>query len=318
MTLRSIIAIGMVGAALIAAAARAQEHDAHQGHAMPAAPAPQTLPPPAADPHAGHVMPTPLVDAANPSPGPEMETPPPPEAGSGPPLAADAIWGTESMAASRADLQRTHGDFPVFWFQGDRFEAQVGEGRDGYLWDLQGYYGGPTSRFWFKSEGEGSFGERVEDAEVQALYSRAIAPFWDMQAGVRQDIAGPGTTYAVIGIQGLAPYLFEVDAALFISHRGDVTARIEGELDQRITQRLILQPRAELSLAAQDIPRLGIGAGIDKIEVGVRLRYEIVREFAPYIGVEPSLHVAKSADYARARGDDPSATNFVVGIRFWF
>lgn len=259
-----------------------------------------------------------MSDIAPASPGPEMETPPPPEAGSGPPRAADAIWGADAMRASRDDLRRTHGDFPVFWFQGDRFETQVRDGRDGFLWDVQGYYGGTTSRFWFKSEGEGNFGERIDDAEVQALYSRAIAPFWDLQAGVRQDFAGPDTTYAVIGIQGLSPYMFEVDSALFVSQRGDITARFEGEVDQRITQRLILQPRAEVNLAAQDVPRLGIGAGLDKLEIGLRLRYEIIREFAPYIGIEQSWRIGGSADYARARGEDPSVTNYVVGIRFWF
>lgn len=91
-----------------------------------------------------------------------METPPPPEAGNGPPRAADAIWGAEAMAASREDLRRTHGDFPVFWFQGDRIEAQVRQGEDLYLWDIQGYYGTPTERLWFKSEGEGEFGSNPE------------------------------------------------------------------------------------------------------------------------------------------------------------
>ena len=312
--------------------------DPHAGHTVPAKPTPV---PPAGNPHIGHTMPSSPAPSANPlqttdgvdhgtmdhgatggsanaSSGPDMETPPPPEAGSGPPRAADAIWGADAMRGVRDDLRRTHGDFPVFWFQGDRFETQARRGRDGYLWDLQGYYGSPTSRFWFKSEGEGSFSERIEDAEFQALYSRAVAPFWDLQVGVRQDVAGPNTTYGVIGVQGLAPYLFEIDAALFVSHRGDVTARIEAEIDQRITQRLILQPRAELNLSAQDIPRLGVGAGLDRVEVGVRLRYEIVREFAPYIGVEQSWKVGRSATYARASGEDSSVTNYVVGIRFWF
>lgn len=274
----------------------------------------------AQDPHAGHDMggeDKPVSPGAT-SPGPTMETPPPAAAGSGPPRAADAIWGAEAMQASREDLRRTHGDFPVFWFQGDRLEAQVRDGADIYLWDIQGYYGGPTERLWFKSEGEGVFGAGPEDAEVQALYSKAFAPFWDVQAGVRQDLAGPNTTHAVIGVQGLAPYLFEVDAALFLSHRGDITARIEGEIDQRITQRLILQPRIEANLAAQDIPQLGIGAGLDQIEIGVRLRYEIRREFAPYIGVEQSWRTGRGADFARLSGEAPSATSFIAGIRFWF
>lgn len=298
----------------------AQDHSGHQGHTQPEpAQEPvkaddQAAP---ADPHAGHDMGAP--DQAMPaSPGPDMETPPPAEAGSGPPRAADAIWGAEAMAASRRELRENHGDFAVLWVQGDRMEVQIRDGRNGYLWDLQGYYGGPTRRFWFKSEGEGNFGEPLEDAEVQGLYSFAVAPYWDLQLGVRQDIAGPKTTHAVIGIQGLAPYLFEIDAALFISHRGDVTARIEAELDQRITQRLVLQPRAELSLSAQDVPQLGIGAGVDKIEAGLRLRYEITREFAPYIGIEQSWRLGKSADYVRAAGEDPGVTSYVVGIRFWF
>src|SRR3546814_3986932 len=96
----------------------------------------------------------------------------------------------------------------------------------------------------------------------------------DLQAGVRQDLTGPERTHAVIGVQGLAPNMFEVDGAAFLSTRGDLTARVEAELDQRITQRLILQPRAEVNLSAQDIPELGVGAGLDSVELGVRLRYE--------------------------------------------
>ena len=220
--------------------------------------------------------------------------------------------------AGRRAFQRLHVARLADARQADRAEVQVRDGEDGYLWDVQGYYGTPTTRLWFKSEGEVELGGPVEDAEVQALYSHAIGPYFDVQAGVRQDVAGPDTTHAVIGVQGLAPYMFEVDAALFLSHRGDLTARIEAELDQRITQSLILQPRAEVSLAAQDIPRLGTGAGIDKVELGVRLRYEIIKEFAPYIGVEQSWRVGRSADFARLAGDNPHAMSLVAGIRFWF
>ncbi len=292
--------------AVMLAAAPLAAQDPHAGHDMGE---PQT------DPHAGHDMGEAAPDA---SPGPTMETPPPPEAGSGPPRAADAIWGAEAMAASRADLRKTHGDFPVFWFQGDRLETQVREGEDLYLWDIQGYFGNPTSRLWFKSEGEGEWGASPEDAEVQALYSRAFKPFWDVQAGIRHDIAGPDTTHAVIGVQGLAPYMFEIDTALFLSHRGDLTARIEAEVDQRITQRLILQPRVEANLSAQDIALLGVGAGLDQIEVGARLRYEFRREFAPYIGIEQSWRTGRGADFARLRGEATSVTSLVAGIRFWF
>jgi len=263
--------------------------------------------------HAGHGQP-----ATDPSPGPTMETPPPPEAGSGPPRAADAIWGAEVMRAARAKEHGAHGNFATLWVQADRLETHMRPGGDGYLWDVQGYYGSPTSRLWIKSEGEGGFGENIDDAEVQALWSKAVAPYWDVQLGARQDVAGHGSTHAVLGVQGLAPYFFEVDAAAFLSHRGDLTARVEAELDQRITQRIILQPRAEVNLAAQDNRQLGIGAGIDKVELGVRLRYEFKREFAPYIGVEQSWHLGTSAAFARAKGEDPHPTALVVGIRFWF
>ena len=244
--------------------------------------------------------------------------PPPPEAGSGPARAAVAIWGEEAMNEARRELVRETDGGMRFWFQGDRLEYRAREGADGYLWDIQGYYGGDIDKFWFKSEGEGSFGEPVEGAEVQALWSRAIAPFFDFQAGVRQDLTGPERTHAVIGIQGIASYQFEVDVAAFVSNKGNVTARFEGELDQRITQRLILQPRAEIALSVQDIPELGIGAGLDRIEAGLRLRYEFAREFAPYVGVSQEWRIGDSADYARAAGEDSSVTNYVVGIRFWF
>jgi copper resistance protein B len=268
------------------------------------------------DAHAGHQMPT--EPAADPSPGPTMELPAPEEAGSGPPRAADAIWGAEAMAPSRAALKREHGSTVTTWLQADRVEYQARQGHDGLLWDVQGYYGNPTSKLWLKSEGEAALGEGVEDAEVQALWSKAVAPFWDLQVGLRQDLAGQTDTHAVVGIQGLAPYLFEIDAALFLSQRGDLTARIEGEVDQRITQRLILQPRVEVSLAAQDNPARKVGAGIDKIEAGLRLRYEIVPEFAPYVGIEQGWKLGGSARFARLAGEDPSVTSVVMGIRFWF
>jgi copper resistance protein B len=236
----------------------------------------------------------------------------------GPIRAADAIWGANAMRASRKALCEEHGNMQLFWFQGDRAEYRVREGDDGYLWDVQGYYGGDINKFWFKSEGEGSFGEPIEDAEIQALYSRAIAPFFDLQLGIRQDLTGPTRTHAVVGVQGLAPYMFEVDAAAFLSDQGDLTARIEAEYDQRLTQRLILQPRAEANLSAQDIPELGIGAGIDNLELGLRLRYEIAPEFAPYIGIEQEWKLGDSRNFAIADGEDPSVTNYVIGIRFWF
>ena len=244
--------------------------------------------------------------------------PPPPSAGSGPPTAADAIWGAEAMRDSRGALARDGGGMMTSGLILDRFEYRFREGENGFLWDGDAWYGGDLNRVWLESEGEGDFEEGVEDADVALLYGRAISPWFDLQAGLRQDLTGPKRTYLDLGIQGLAPYLFEVEADVYLSNKGDVTATAEVELDQRITQRLVIQPRAEVSLSAQDVPELGIGSGLDTVEAGVRLRYEIAREFAPYIGVEQEWKVGGSADYARDAGEDPSVTNYVLGVRFWF
>lgn len=314
MTRPALCSLFALAVVLTGSPAFAQDHSQHSGHdAPPEQPAEKP-----ANPHAGHAGMDHGATATDPSPGPTMETPPPLVAGSGPPRAADRIWGAEAMRKAREAEVAMHGDFPVAWFQADRLELRSHGGDDGYLWDLQGYVGGPTSKLWLKSEGEGAFGEPIEEAEVQALWSRAVAPFWDLQLGLRQDLAGPATTHAVIGLQGLAPYLFEVDAALFVSHRGHVTARLEAELDQRVTQRLVLQPRLEASISAQDIPQLGIGGGLDRVELGLRLRYEITRDFAPYVGVEQGWRTGAGARFARLAGEDPSVTSLVAGIRFQF
>ena len=151
------------------------------------------------------------------------------------------------------------------------------------------------------------------------LYGRAIAPYFNLEAGVRYDIKpDPSRGYAVVGIEGIAPYWFDVGAQLFLSDKGDVLARVEGSYDQRITQSIILQPRAELNFAAQDIPANDIGSGLSDVELGLRLRYEISREFAPYIGVEWAKKLGDTARFARVAGEDADMVNFVAGIRFWF
>lgn len=247
-----------------------------------------------------------------------MSVPQSQPAQSGPPNAADAVWGADAMRQSREALYNEHGNMLLFWFQGDRLEYRTRQGEDGYLWDVQGYYGNDTDKFWFKSEGEGSFGEPIEQAEMQALWSHAIGPFFDLQAGVRQDFHGPERAHLALGVQGVAPYFLEIDIAGFVSNKGDLTARIEGEYDHRLTQKLILQPRAEINLSAQDIPELEIGSGIDSIEAGVRLRYEITPEFGPYVGIEQEWKLGGSRRFAIADGENPNVTNYVIGLRFWF
>ena len=198
-------------------------------------------------------------------------------------------------------------------------EVQIRDGNDGYRWDGEAWFGGDINRLTIKSEGEGIFREGIESAEVQALYSRAIGPYFNLQAGVRHDFQpSPTRTYATIGFEGLSPYLFEVEGAAFVSEKGDVLGRLEGYYDQRITQKLILQPRVELNLSAQDVPENRLGAGLTNAELGLRLRYEVVREFGPYIGISYDAKTGRTADYARADGKSATSTSLVAGVHFWF
>ncbi len=200
----------------------------------------------------------------------------------------------------------------------DRLEYQGQRGADTTLWDGEAWWGGDLNRLWIKSEGEADDGH-VDSAELQTLYSRAISPYFNIQTGVRQDFGkGPSRTDAVLGIQGLAPQWFELDAATFVSNHGDITARLEAEYELFITQRLILQPRLELDAAAQDIPALGIGSGLDSAELGLRLRYEIRRELAPYVGISWQRDIGETADHTRAAGERVRHTAFVVGLRLWW
>ena len=294
-----------------ATASPAPEHDMStmQGMEMGQPEAPAT-----ADPHAGHDM----------AGMPGME-PPDTEIGDtpapAPPAdhAADAVFGADQMEQSRTMLRHENGGTPAYSIVFNLAEYRVQKGADAYRWDGEGWFGGDIDRFVVKTEGEGAVRGGVESAEVQALYSRAIGPWFNLQAGVRHDFKpGPQRTYATIGFEGVTPYWFEVEGALFLSDKGDVLGRLEGYYDQRITQKLVLQPRVELNFAAQDVPANGIGSGLSDAELGLRLRYEIKREFAPYIGVSWERKIGDSARFARAAGERVQATSFVVGIRTWF
>lgn len=304
---------------------QAQPAPATAGHDMSTMPM-GAVPSGQTDPHAGHDMSgmagmamPPEVPTGADNPGRPPQTPPPAGALDGPSHVADQIFSAEDMAAARRVLVAENGDIRVGAVMIDQLEATSVNGEEGYAWDAQGWYGGDIHRFWWKSEGEGEFGGALEEAELQALYSRAFTPYFDFQTGLRQTYRPEGDrTDLVVGVQGLAPYWFELDAAAFLSNKGELTARAEAEYDQRITQRLILQPRAEVNLSAEDIPELGIGAGLSTLQVGARLRYEIRREFAPYVGVEWTRSFGATRDFAEARGRSAEDTRVVVGVRAWF
>ena len=273
------------------------------------------------DPHAGHDMAGMAGMQGTEAPENEIGNTPAPA----PPTdhAADAIFGADQMATSRKMLSRENGGMPAYSVLFNLAEYRVQKGGNAYRWDGQVWFGGDIDRFVVKTEGAGAGAGavhgKVESAEVQGLYSRAIDPWFNLQAGVRHDFKpGPARTYATIGFEGIAPYWFDVSGALFLSDKGDLLGRLEGTYDQRITQKLILQPRVELNFAAQDVPANGIGAGLSDAELGLRLRYEIKREFAPYVGISWDSKVGNSASFARAAGDRVQATSLVIGIRTWF
>ncbi|MES2255554.1 MAG: copper resistance protein B [Pseudomonadota bacterium] len=241
-------------------------------------------------------------------------SPPPPPADH----AADQFFPSAAMADARAQLQREHGGMQLNKVMVNLAEYQVRNGKDGYRWEGQAWYGGDINRFVLKSEGEGTRGEGVDSAELQALYSRAIGVYTDVQAGIRQDFEPHSRSYATIGLETMSPYWFDFQAAAFLSTKGEVLARFEGTNDLLLTNRLILQPRAELNFSAQNTPATQTGSGLSNAELGLRLRYEITREFAPYIGVSWDQKFGKTADYAHAFGKEVTATSFVFGIRTFF
>lgn len=291
----------------------------HQGHPMPPA-APPT--PPASAP----ARPTgePAADMAE-MPGMEGmdhgtadeepgDEPPPPAPTD---FAADRLFDPAVMARARAQLRMEHGGGMLSRVMVSIGEVQVRDGETGYRWEGEAWVGGDLNRLVLKTEGEG--GEDLEAAELQALYSRAVSPYFDLQAGLRQDLEpGPKRTYATVGFEGLAPYWFETTGSLFLSSKGEWLGRLEGTYDLRLTQRWILQPRVEANLSGQDIPELELGSGVSNIELGLRLRYAVRREFAPYLGVSFDRKFGGTADFARALGKEVESTSLVIGVRAWF
>lgn len=231
--------------------------------------------------------------------------------------AADEYFDKDEMAAARAALRKSHGGQLNTFTMADRLEHLSNDGDAKTLWDGQGWIGTDADKLWWKTEGEYEHG--LHDAELQLLYSRATTPFFDLQVGIRHDFRPePTRTHLVIGAQGLAPYWFELDGALFLNEQGDVSARLEAEYELRLTQRLMLQPRIELNAALSDDEDVGRGAGLSTVDTGIRLRYEFAREFAPYVGVSWSNSFGTTKKFTRADGDDANVFSVVAGLRFWF
>ena len=240
--------------------------------------------------------------------------------GQPPPTGLPPITDEDRKAAfPELNGQRTVHDDAVFsYVLLDQLEWQAGDGVTGLSWDNKGLIGRDVNRIWFRTEGEAEDGD-LGEAEAHALYGRAIARWWDVVVGVRQDVRpGPARTWAAVGIQGLAPYWFEVEATAYVGESGRTHLRLESEYELLLTNRLVLQPLVEIDIYGKSDPERGLGAGLSSLSAGLRLRYEIRRELAPYVGVTWNRKFFGTADLAKAEGEDIGEARLALGVRVWF
>lgn len=258
---------------------------------------------PPVDPHAGHVMPT--TTASNMSAEPVTPVPP--------------LTKQDRAAAFPQDLpgHAVHDRAINYFVLFDQLEWQI-DNASGANWDTKAWVGGDLNRIWIHSEGA-SANSHLEEAEVHVTYGRSFTRWWDVVAGVRRDVRpGPGQTWGTVGIQGLAPQFFDIQATLYVGESATTLARFEAEYDLLLTNRLILQPLVELNIYGKDIAERGIGAGLSAAEGGLRLRYEFRRELAPYVGLVWHRQFGGTADFSRAAGNDIGGWRIATGLRTWF
>lgn len=292
-------------------------HEAHVGHGMHDGHARQPAPA-ATSAHAGHAPATPAVpsnagehgehgrhDAA----APQAPREPIPE-----PTTADLAAAFPTLQPHAMQHAPGFNSLVVF----DHLEAWNNAHGSGQSWAAKGWFGGDIDRLWLRSEGQRSEG-RLGEWSLDALHGHAISPWWDVVAGVRHDGGDvPGLTRAALGVQGLAPYKFEFAATAYLGGPRRAELAMEAEYSLLLTNRLILQPTLEAGLAADDDPRRGVGRGLGHVEAGLRLRYEITRRFAPYVGFVHERRYGRTAELHRDAGESPRDSRWVAGVRFWF
>lgn len=210
-------------------------------------------------------------------------------------------------------------DDPLLWtVHIDELEAQERSGRDGLAWDVTAWAGNDRQRAWLRAEGSRA-GSRTEDNELELLWGRPVAAWWDLLLGVRHDsLPGPARSYAALGVQGLAPYRFDIEATLYWGERGQSGLGIEAEHDLLLTNRLVLTPELELVAWGRDDEVRRIGNGLSRVTAGLRLRYVLRRELAPYIGVQWVGSLGDTTDLARVGGDEVRDLQALAGVRAWF
>lgn len=199
----------------------------------------------------------------------------------------------------------------------DRLETWHDDAGNGSAWEAKAWVGTDLDRMWLRSEGERS-GDRT-DGDLELLYGHSVSRWWDVVAGLRHEFGdGPAQTSAAIGVMGLSPYKFEIAATATLGQSGQAAARVEAEYNTLLSNRLILQWRGEAELHGKSDPLRGIGSGLGTLQAGLRLRYEITRKFAPYIGVEWQRAYGETADLRRGRLEAIKDTRLVAGVRIWF
>lgn len=200
----------------------------------------------------------------------------------------------------------------------DQFEARLGDGPAAFRWSAEGWTGTDRDRLWLKTEGMVRDGQ-VEDGRVEALYDRPVTSFWDVQAGARADVdSRPGRVWAGLGVEGAGPWYAKVSATAYVGEGGRLAARLTASDELRVTQRLILEPRIEADLYSRDDRARRIGSGLSGLGAGLRLRYEVTRKFAPYVGIGWEGRFGRTADFVRADGERADALRALVGVRAWF
>jgi copper resistance protein B len=200
----------------------------------------------------------------------------------------------------------------------DQLEWRDNDEGGGMDWDDRGWIGGDLNRFWFRTEGAVD-SDRVHEAQAHLLYGRAVARWWDLVVGVRHDFGqGPDRSWAAFGVQGLAPYWFEIEATAYVGGSGRTQGRLEVEYELLLTNRLVLQPVVEVEFHGKSDAERGVGAGLSSADAGLRLRYELRRELAPYVGLVWTRKFFGTADLADAAGDSSRAAQLVAGLRAWF
>ncbi len=228
------------------------------------------------------------------------------------------ITDADREAAKPPAHGHDHGGGVFSYLLFDRLEVWDADPGTGQAWEAQGWIGTDMHRLWLRSEGERKRG-RTESADIEVLYGRPVARWWDLVAGVRHDIApGRDQNFAALGVIGMAPYKFEVEATVYLGASGQTAARVEAEYELLLTNRLILQPVIEAEWHGKSDAARGIGSGLGKVETGLRLRYEFTRKFAPYVGLVHERSFGGTADFARDEGEATRDTRVVVGVRLWF